>query len=108
MENRPIVTLGEIRKFVSLADRISVCQKETLDYENFENIRDVPHSYDEQYLFGVGIIESEVRVEKGALMGSHLEIMVSRAPRFFDERDWNKSQDEWRRSQKRKNHEKEI
>lgn len=94
MENRPIVTFGEIRKFVSLTDRISICQKETLDYENFENIREVPHSYDEQYLFGFGIIESEVKVEKGVLMGPHMEIMVSRLPRFFDERDWKKSQDE--------------
>ena len=39
------ITFGEIRKSCFRIDRISVCVMETLAYQNFISIQDVPHTY---------------------------------------------------------------
>lgn len=44
---------------VSVTDRVSICNYETLCYENFESIGRVPCTYNEKYLYGLGVIESE-------------------------------------------------
>lgn len=75
------ITFGEIRPFVSRLDRISVCMRETRAYENFERIRDVPHSYDEKYLRGFGMIESEFEEEGRSAYLPCLEIVLSETPR---------------------------
>ena len=49
----------DIRPYISNIDRVSLCDKETLSYENFQFISEVPESYDDLYLYGIGRIESE-------------------------------------------------
>ena len=68
----------DLRNFVSRIDRISICHKETLNYENHSCMHKVPDKYDDYYVYGIGIIESEV-YEDGKLANfkPHLEIMVS-------------------------------
>ena len=77
----PVITFGEIRKFCSVIDRISVCMLETLTYENFESITDVPHTYDNRYLYGFGVIKSEFDVEGSSFLWRCMEIMLSENPR---------------------------
>lgn len=60
------ITPGEVRPFASAIDRVSICMHETLTYENFDSICDVPHSHDEKYLYEFGIIRSEFREGEGA------------------------------------------
>lgn len=52
------IKFEEFRNYVSRTDRISICLEDG-SYENFFFIRDVPHTYDELYLYETGIIESE-------------------------------------------------
>lgn len=49
----------ELRERLSVADRISICHKETLQYNNFITIKDVPDSYNDLTVYGIGMIESE-------------------------------------------------
>lgn len=71
------IKFGSIRKFCSVIDRVSICSKETLCYENYESIRLVPHIYDDKYLYGFGVIESEF----DGTFKKCMEIMVSDTPR---------------------------
>ena len=49
----------ELRYQLSITDRISICCKETLQYQNFITIKDVPELYNDLTVYGIGIIESE-------------------------------------------------
>lgn len=53
------ITFGLIRTYCSRINRVSICMKETLEYQNFRYIDQVPHSFDQLYLYGIGPIESE-------------------------------------------------
>lgn len=76
----PRITFGEIRNFCSVLNRISVCVAETLCYENFESIREVPHTYDGWYLHGFGVTDSEFQ-EKGRLsLRLCMEFLLSETP----------------------------
>lgn len=75
------VTFGEIRAIVSRIDRVSICMLETMAYENFRFISEVPHSYDGKYLYGFGLIESEFEGEDGWGHLPCLEIMLSEEPK---------------------------
>lgn len=78
------IAFGEIRKFVSQIDRVSICMDETLRYYNYRFIKQVPHDFDELYLYGMGVIESEFEGddgEEGMLLEQCLEIMLSEKPR---------------------------
>lgn len=57
------IKFKEIRPYISKIDRVSICMQETLSYNNYSCINQVPHSYDECYLYGIGMIESEFEVE---------------------------------------------
>lgn len=52
-------TLGEIRPLLSSVARCSVCMRETLEYENFLFMSDVPEAYDEFLVCGIGLVETE-------------------------------------------------
>lgn len=80
MDNAAI-TFGEIRKLCSRMDRISVCNAETLQYENFPSIRDVPHTYDAWYVWGIGGVESEFEKEGHMEILPCLELLVLEKPR---------------------------
>lgn len=77
------ITFGEIRKFVSHIDRISICMQETLQYYNYRFIKQVPHDFNDLYVYGIGIIESEFEEdgEGRILLEKCLEIMLSENPR---------------------------
>ena len=88
---------GELREYISVIDRVSICRQETLQYENYCFIKDVPAKYDELYVYGIGRIQSEfavdelyekmlqaegaVRMTNGEYMLECIEIMVSEKPR---------------------------
>lgn len=90
------ITFGDIRKFCSVVDGVSICIFETKSYDNYKSIEDVPSSYNEYYLYGVGVIDSEFFVDKSgketanAFLSSSinfhmcLEIVLSEKPRNFD------------------------
>ena len=88
----------EIRKYISNIDRVSICDKDSLTYKNFQYISDVPESYDEMYLYGIGRIESEFPANKAidaavkqgvdptsdeVIYVQCIEIMLSKEPREF-------------------------
>ena len=53
------ITFKELRNYLSVTDRLSICMMETSCYENFLFLKDVPHTYDDYYVYGIGMIESE-------------------------------------------------
>lgn len=53
------IKFKELRTLLSIADRISVCDKETLQYKNYITVKDIPEEYNDLYVCGIGIIESE-------------------------------------------------
>ena len=71
------IRFESIRKFCAITDRVSICDKETHCYENYETIEQVPGTYDDKYLYGFGIIESEF----DDTIKQCMEIMVSDTPR---------------------------
>ena len=85
----------ELRKYLSRIDRLSICFKETLEYHNYHHIREVPDTYDELYIYGIGRIKSEFDIEgelniaetqgkevgNGMFWGQCIEIVVSEKPR---------------------------
>lgn len=54
----------EFRKYISRIDRLSICIKETLNYETFMFISEVPEKYDEMYLYGIGRTQAEFRASQ--------------------------------------------
>ena len=83
------ITFGEIRRYCALTNRVSICMKETLQYQNFRTIDQVPHSFDPLYLYGIGPIQSEFYGEEGLAEPSAgdlnflpcMEFMLSETPR---------------------------
>ena len=85
----------ELKKYISVIDRLSICMRENLIYENYRFLRDVPSKYDELYVYGIGIIDSEFDIDnpenmfdvKEKDMGEKfylvkcIEVMVSEKPR---------------------------
>lgn len=88
---------GELRKYISVIDRVSICRKETLAYDNYCYIKDVPEKYDGLYVYGIGRIQSEFAVDEayekvlqaegkrkfrdGEYLLECIEIMVAEKPR---------------------------
>lgn len=88
----------EFRNYISKIDRVSICNKDTLRYENYQFIAEVPDMYDELYLYGIGRIQSEFprkavmevpmndgNDEDETIFAECIEIMLSDEPRKFDE-----------------------
>ncbi len=81
------ITFGEIRKYCCVFDRVSICMLETMAYENFEFIREVPRSYDRYFLYGFGTRESKFEKKNGFVWKFCMEIMLSEKPRDFEKED---------------------
>ncbi len=65
------ITFGELRSYLSVIDRLSICILETMCYENFILLQDVPESYDRYYVYGIGMIDSEFyKIGKGEYAAS--------------------------------------
>ena len=78
------ITFGDIRDYCSRIDKISICMKETLAYQNYSRIDEVPHDYDHLYLYGFGVIDSEFEAKNAdgrTLLERCLEFMLSEKPR---------------------------
>lgn len=86
------ITFKELRGYLSIIDRLSICMLETLEYENFICIGDVPDTYDKYYIYGIGMIQSEFYEMNGSIYAACgelqdlvyldcLEIMLSKEPK---------------------------
>ncbi len=93
---------SELRKYISNIDRVSICMKDTLDYENYQFINDVPDSYNDLYVYGIGRIQSEFPIREALdeavkmkyeisedemdeiIYAECIEIMLSEKPRKFE------------------------
>lgn len=84
----------ELRNVISKIDRLSICMIETYAYENYRFMRNVPEKYDDYYVYGIGMLESEFEIAeafefevKGNQINSELffasciEIMLSEKPK---------------------------
>ncbi|MGN0522863.1 MAG: hypothetical protein ACI4IG_01150 [Eubacterium sp.] len=70
----------ELRSVLSRSDRLSVCDKNTLSYENFDTVSAVSAYYDEMLVCGIGLINSEFSKEnksKDITLLPCIEIVVS-------------------------------
>lgn len=59
-----MIKFGELRTYISRINRVSICMEETLHYENYRFIRQVPESYNDCLVYGIGMIESEFPIEE--------------------------------------------
>ena len=86
------IKFKELKPFVTRLERLSICIEETQQYENYIYLRDVPNTYDEYYIYGIGTIESEFyqisKYEYSAHRGDGelvllpcIEIVLSKKPR---------------------------
>ena len=77
---------GEIRKYLDIVSNISMCMQETLEYENFRCSKDVPASYDDLYVYGIGTIreffDDPLNPETKTYQPC-IEVMVSKTPREY-------------------------
>lgn len=76
-------TFKDLKPYISTIDRISVCEYENLQYENYASIEYVGNEYDNRYVYGFGprIIDYWNEKVKYADFLPVLEIMVSKEPR---------------------------
>ena len=83
--NKSGLTFGELRKYYDKLGRVSVCIKETLNYENFSRIAEVPDRYNDMYVYGFGIIDSEFTdvLTEEPVFAHCVEFMLSDTPRDF-------------------------
>lgn len=75
------ITFGTLRKYVSVIAPVSIYFYETSAYENYELIREVPAEYDSLFLYGVGLIESEIGDRRDWKFKQCIEIVLSKEPR---------------------------
>ena len=75
------LTFGDVRDYASRIDRISICMAKTLEYENYTYMDEVPHTYDDLYLHGFGMIDSEEKRSDPVLWTHHLEFFLSDEPK---------------------------
>ena len=54
---------GELREYISKADRVAVCVNETMNYETYRFIDHVPDKFDDMYVLGFGMSEPEFSIE---------------------------------------------
>ena len=77
--NKRQMTFLTLRKYLSRIDRISMCIRETLEYENFLCPADIPKSYDKMHVVGIGLAEVEFPSPDGDFcILPCIEVMLSR------------------------------
>ena len=92
MNSEMDITFRELRNYLSRIDRLSICMLETLSYNNYIWLKDVPYSYDDYYVYGIGMIESEfykINEHEYAASGERkdltlincIEVMLSEKPK---------------------------
>lgn len=89
---RKVLTFKELRGYLSTITRLSICMLETLSYKNYICLKDVPHSYDDCYVYGIDTVESEFYKineheyaadgePKNLTLVSCIEVMLSEKPK---------------------------
>lgn len=86
------IKFKELKPFISRLERLSICMLKTMQYENFIRIGDVSNKYDEYYIYGIGMIDSEFykiskyeyssnRTDGPLVLLPCIEIVLSEKPR---------------------------
>ena len=68
---------SELRKYISKIDRVSICMKDTLNYQNYQFINEVPDSYNDYYVYGIGRIQSEFPIREALDEAVKMQIKIS-------------------------------
>lgn len=97
MDKMREIKFGELRRMISVIDRISMCDEETSYYENYRDIKDVPEKYDELYVCGIGVTQSEFTEDADLHFMPCMEILVSKNTRTEFEDKMRKMQAERRK-----------
>ena len=92
----------ELRRYISRIDRVHMLMNETLEYKNYRFISEVPESYDDYYVYGIGMRETEFPIKyaidaaiaqgldidkvdrEKTIYANALEIMLSETERDFE------------------------
>ena len=79
------IQFGEFRRYISIVDRISICIRETSQYNNYQYINDVPTRYDDYFVYGIGLVDSDFPInEQGTkcTFKGCIEIVLTLNPYF--------------------------
>lgn len=90
------IKFKELKPFISRLEPLSICMYETNGYENFIRLQDVPDTYDDYYIYGIGMIKSEFyQVSKYEYSADRnqgklailpcIEIVLSKVPRVHQD-----------------------
>lgn len=76
-------TMKDLKPYISTINRISVCDSQTLCYENYGSIEYVGEEYDNMYAYGFGprLIDWWDKEHNSLELITMLEIMISKEPR---------------------------
>ena len=74
-----ILQFGELRKYISKIDPISICMQESKEYTTYRSIVDVSEEFNLLYVFGLGIGDFDTDNLHTWVQG--FEITLSRKPR---------------------------
>lgn len=80
------IKFKDIRNLLSRIDKISICDKDSLQYNNYLNISEVPESCDELYVHGIGLIDSETENNIKNGLDKHIEILIYKLPKSYTSR----------------------
>lgn len=64
------IKFKHIRGWISGLGRVSICMKESTNYYNYRFMEQVPHSFDECFVYGVRLIESDFDKELDPKLGT--------------------------------------
>ena len=56
----------ELKPYISVIDRISMCTRETLGYENYSNVSYIPEKYDDNHSIWMNEKENVILMDCGA------------------------------------------
>ena len=77
------IRFKQLRDYISTIDKISVCDYDSLSYDNYACMEKVSTKYDNYYVYGIGIIQSEFENKEGKVEYCDcLEIMVRRCKKI--------------------------
>ena len=83
------IKFGEMRKYLDVVSYITVrMHNEDQTYENFQRSVDVPHTYDDYYVYGVGLADEffEDKYQPGEkAFFPCIEVILSETPRDYVE-----------------------
>ena len=77
---------GRFRRLLSNTDRISMCVRDSGEYENYSSVREVPVIYDEMIVQGIGLtmdrtdpLKRRIESERFISFEPHIEVVLTSA-----------------------------